>query len=313
VVTGQRPRQTGGAGSPGSSGAQQAAAFGSPDDKPDTLEERFGDEFFWQEAVVDKMIDDIKAVASQYDMDLDFLLGWFGGQQLNLINYLQKNVIDLNEAPGAIGLGPGFFTNTPAGINQLFAHARTWLGARFPALLDAFSGVGSSGSGRGRGRSGSGAAGPTPDQIRAQFDVKELTEAANTIWRGLLLEDMPNATAAANAYVEQIVANPEQKLDFESFVLGQVRNTSRYKVMYRNKPAAMTEQQFLMPIFQQVQQTLGPGYGTQVADITVNAARLSSSPQQLSERLMREQQVQTSSPYLQRLAQRVTEIKDVLR
>ena len=71
VVSGNRPRQTT-SGSSGSSGADQASAFAGDDDEPDTLEERFGsgpesdNEFWWQDAVVEKMIDDIKAVASQY-------------------------------------------------------------------------------------------------------------------------------------------------------------------------------------------------------------------------------------------------------
>lgn len=308
--------------SSGGSGSSQADAFADDDNDAsgETLEERFGsgpdtdNQYWWQDAVVGKMIDDIKAVASQYDMDLDFLLGWFDGQQLNLINYLQNNVIDMSTAPGMSGgVAPGFY-GTPAGVNSLFGHARNWLGARFPGLLDAFSGVGASGSGRGRSGGGrGGAGGPTPDQIRAQFDLDELSDAANTMWRGLVLEDAPAARAMAKAYVEAIVANPEQKLDFEQFVLKQIRDTSRYKVIYKNKPASMSEQQFLQPIFQQVSQTLGAGFGEQVADITINQARLGTSPAQLQQRLQREDQVQTSAPFLQNLGQRMSGFRGVLK
>ena len=55
--------------------------------------EEYAPDLFWQDAVIGRIQDDIKALSKTYDTDLGYITGWFNGQQGNLINYLSNTVL----------------------------------------------------------------------------------------------------------------------------------------------------------------------------------------------------------------------------
>lgn len=277
-------------------------------DEPDS----FNEDDFWQNAVIGKVESDIKAVAKKYEMDLDFLLGWFDGQKDNLINYLDNKVVNSGRIEGADPQRPfrvGASPMDPEGMQVLFDAAQLWIGQYFPGFRDAITAELPSTSGR-RGR-GSGR--PTAAEIRAQFDMDALIEAVNQMSRGLILTEFDSARAVAKSYVDAIVANPEQKLDFETFARARILNSPRAKVIYKDKPEALSHEQFLQPYVQAASQMIGPGHGNQLANIATGGARLGADPNAFRARLQRTRQVQSSTPFLSKLGDRVSGLKQVLR
>lgn len=146
---------------------------------------------------------------------------------------------------------------------------------------------------------GSRGSGKAPKDIRKNFDIEELTIAANNLWRGYLLEEGPDMRAVAKEYVERVVADPEQRLDFDTFVYGKLKNTARYAMMYGNKPEGMSEAQFIQPYLQAAQQVIGPGFGDQLNATAIGGARLHASPAAFSERLKRTDQALSSVGFFQ--------------
>lgn len=72
----------------------------------------------------------------------------------------------------------------------------------------------------------------------------------NDLWFNAVLDSAPNPRGLAKAYVETIVKDPEQKVDFDTFVRKRVENSKRYKTIYRRKPEGMPHEQFLQPLYQ---------------------------------------------------------------
>lgn len=279
----------------------------------DTVEEEFDEVFFWQDAVVGKIQDDIKAVSKKFDMDLDYLNGWFEGQKVNLLNHLQSNYLDVDFGDSPItrqhdirALDP----NNPGDVQHLFNAARLWVGQFFPGFRDAINLKAPSGSGR---RGSSGRRRPSAAEIRAQFDVDELTDVVNQMSRAFLVEEADDARAIAKSYVDAIVGNPEQKLDFETFARKRLLAKPKAKVIYQNKPEGLSEEQFLQPFVQAAQQRIGPGFGDQLQRVATGGARLGASPQAFQQRLERTRQVQTSTPFLSKLGERMNNFAGVLR
>lgn len=265
----------------------------------------FSDEFFWQDAVFDAIQSDLKRISKEFDMDLGYIDGWFEGQKDNLATHLESEI-------GPAGRG-AFDPNTPFGIQNLIRRARTWVGVKWPPFMEAMDLINSGATSRGSGRRGSGRRGPTAAEIRASFDMDQLTNSVNQMSRALILSELPNASAVAKSYVDAIVSNPAQELDFETFARERIMNTARAKTIYRGKPESMSEEQFLQPYVQAAAQRIGPGFGDQLADTAINAARLGASPQAFQQRLERTRQVQTSAPFLNRMGEHLRGVKEVLR
>lgn len=282
-------------------------------------EESFSDEFFWQETVFDQIEDDIDSIADKYDLDLNYLQGWFNGQKDNLAGHLEKYMNQPMEigAPTTGAASRQVPVNadpsTPQGMQNLILQARNWIGTRWPAFQEGLTAEIPSGSSGRRGRSGRGRGRPTEAEIRAQFDMTQLTNAVNQMSRALLLEESDDAKAVAEAYVGAIVQNPDQKLDFETFAREKILSKPRAKLIYANKPEGMSEEQFLQPFFQAAQQRIGPGFGSQAADIAIEGARFGASPQAFQARLNRTRQVQSSAPFLRNLGEKISSVRRVLK
>ncbi len=275
--------------------------LGLNDDEPGTLEDEFGPgDFPWQEAVVDVIEADMKSVADQLGLDKNYLTGWLAANQLEMLRYLETTL----DPTARIGMGAINPTGA-GGLAELINRARSWVGWYFPGFRDAVL--------LDKPTSGPGRRGPSAADIRASFDLDQLTSTVNQMAQALILDTMPNASAVAKSYIDAIVANPSQNLDFETFARDRILETARAKTIYKNKPDAITEEQFLQPYVQAFMQRAGPGFGDQLATTATAGARLGASPDAFQARLDRTRQVQTGAPFLANLGRRLSNFGQVLR
>jgi hypothetical protein len=115
----------------------------------------------------------------------------------------------------------------------------------------------------------------------------------------------------AKAYVDKIVKNPDQTLDFDEFILGNnIQKENRYASIYKQKPSSMSEQEFLQPYHQTAKQILQPDAA---AGAAIGGAQFGASAAQFQERLARSNEYQTSSPFMQGLEGRMSSIKGLLK
>ena len=93
------------------------------------------------------------------------------------------------------------------------------------------------------------------------FDRNQLIEQVDNMWRSWFLEG-PNDQRVASVvddYVDEARAfwsGKAGKLDFDTFVRDRLREESRYQTIFRNKPPAILEEQFVAQ-FQQPISSLG--------------------------------------------------------
>lgn len=152
---------------------------------------------------------------------------------------------------------------------------------------------------------------PTAQEIRNRFDIDQLAEQAQMIWRGKLLDDMVDPQKMARAFVEAIVATRGEKvIDFATYVEKRARNTARYASIYRDKPEGQSDEQFLQPYFQAAQQVLRPG---NAAGTAIYGAQFGASAGQFGEMLAQSNEVKTSAPYIQELSSRMEALRSVFK
>ena len=217
-------------------------------------------------------------------------------QDLETNRFLELN----NEPPGFIRR-TSYWTTTTVGMTQLIDWARNWFGAAMGVKLSA-------------GRSGSGARGargPTAEDIRNQFDVKELSEQINILNRALVLEEHDNPLALAREYVDVVVSTlGEKKVDFETFVRERIEGTSRYKSIYRNKPDHVSAELFMAPYFRTA---MGFARPDEAAEIAIGGAQFGASAEDFQQRLRRTDTVTGSSAFINQLEGRLTNLNSVLK
>jgi hypothetical protein len=107
----------------------------------------------------------------------------------------------------------------------------------------------------------------------------------------------------------------EKEIDFETFILNKAKADPRHKQIYRNKPQAMSELQYIQPYVQAAQQAMGGGQGREqaVGDVAVGGAALGASPDAFRQRLARTSAQKNSQGFIRGLEDQVRGIKDVLR
>jgi hypothetical protein len=106
----------------------------------------------------------------------------------------------------------------------------------------------------GGGGGGGGGAAPKPPA----WDRDQLIEGASRLWRGMLLTE-PGADL--ERYVDEYVTKATSflmdeggRLDFETFILGKIRQTPRYKVLYQAKAPGVSEEAHLSQYVSAVRQ-----------------------------------------------------------
>jgi hypothetical protein len=165
--------------------------------------------------------------------------------------------------------------------------------------------------GSGSRRGGGGSRGPTAQDIRNQFDVDQLAERASNIWRGMLLEDTSQARSFAQSYVDTMVEHMgKKKIDFDTFIRNKARETARYASIYRSKPDALTEEQFLQPYYQSALQIVRPDNADEVA---IGGAQFGSDASTFAARLRRTDESTSSSNFINELEQRMTGLNNLFK
>ncbi|MAV33703.1 MAG: hypothetical protein CMQ02_09735 [Gammaproteobacteria bacterium] len=78
------------------------------------------------------------------------------------------------------------------------------------------------------------------------YDKNQLRNSATSLVQRILLDNNPSfVNKVTEDYTDYLIANPNAKIDFNTFAYNAIKNTSRYKGIYKNKPTGLTEDQFL--------------------------------------------------------------------
>src|SRR5690606_23768497 len=153
---------------------------------------------------------------------------------------------------------------------------------------------------------------PTPDEIRAQFDLDALAEKVNDLSRLYLITDHKDPRKVASAYVEAIVkTRGEQKIEFETFVRNQLKKDPRWSVIMQNRPEGLDGAQYVQRYAPQVMSFLGGGDEAQ--QIAFAQAALGSSAAAVQERLQRTRAFRSSSAFVNRFEDQIRGVSELLR
>lgn len=177
--------------------------------------------------------------------------------------------------------------------------------ADLPAILAGLSPIGQpSGGGGGGGR----------DPLA--FDRRQLAEDATNRWRGLLLEEPDDATldslvsdyiGKANAFWMQDAG----RLDFDTFVVDQVRATDRHQTLYSKKPEFQSEDEYMGGFRQSVSQ-FGLGSSAELREVEAGAtsgAGLSGFTERVSR--TREARLAAGGGFSRQLANQMAQMGDL--
>lgn len=147
--------------------------------------------------------------------------------------------------------------------------------------------------------------------IRNSFDLDQLTDATRGIWQQMVLDEPDNARSIAQSYIDAVVAvRAEKEIDFKTFVKNKARETGRYKTIYKNKPSALSEEQFLLPYHQSAMKVARP---EEAADIAIGGAQFGASSSAFAQRLRRTDAATSSAPFVNELQNRLSDLRGVLR
>ena len=269
--------------------------------------------FDWRTKFRTDAVGAVEKWAEEFGVSKFALDAYVRDQMENTLSYILQNVFAPNswrQSPGGKNIDTvvGWEPTTPQDWDQIWAAGLASLSMGLGFDISSPPSKGGSGS--------RGARGPTAAEIRDSFDEDELTDATNNIWQGWLVEDAPEARKLAKAYINEIVRTKgQQEIDFNTFITNKIKKTSRYGLIYQNKPDGVSEQQYLQPYVQSAQAIMGGGQGNQQAmsDVAVGGAALGASGEAFRNRLGRTSAVQNSQGFIRGLEDRVRGVSNLLR
>jgi hypothetical protein len=279
-----------------------------------TPELGFTSQMFWQDYIIGRLEYDMSGIAAAFGEDKNIWTSILLGNSGPLLGYLDEIVWHARQGVGwGSGMGGyqgtdpeqgmSWLEGTAEGREQLYMIARNWLTRREARLISGYETYEEKlRNSRSSGGYGSGVSADS-------FDLDQLSLAATNAWRAYLLEEPPDARGIARAYVDAYLKNPNQRLDFDTFVINRIKESSRYAQVYANKPAGMDELEFNAPFVAAATQLLRP---ENVNPTAVAGMRLAGSQEAYGSLLLKQREVVTSSPFMQRLEQRLSNLRTVL-
>jgi hypothetical protein len=254
---------------------------------------------FYQAPVADVMEYEMETWLKQHNLNPIFASQWLDRNQSGLNHYLdpivRMDVIDPQ--------------NPEPGFQVILELARRWIESH-SELFKGFADATLSNQAR---SGGGGRRGPTAAEIRQSFDMNQLTDRVRQLWRAYLVEEPSKPFDVAKSYVDSIVRNPEQKVDFDTYVKSIMFGTSMGKRLYKNKPAGMTEEDYMAPYAAIASQVLGGSQGTTYRDTVQGGMALASDPNAYRARLDRTDAVMNSTPFFNKLGQRISGLRDIFK
>jgi hypothetical protein len=150
------------------------------------------------------------------------------------------------------------------------------------AAILASAGFGTKPGGGGGG--GGGGVAPKPPV----WDRDQLIESASNMWRGMLLDEPADVGRIVDDYTARAASffmEQGGRMDFETFVLGRIRETPRYRILYQNMQPGISEEAHLGQYVQAVRQL---GFRDQrVNELVTQGASSGASVAGFTERLER--------------------------
>lgn len=293
--------------------------------------------FTWKKDIRDILRQDVRGFASAMGQPRSALDTWFEQQIDPLVNWLSKFVLgpDIRQAvQESTRFESSGYERAPVGVNA--QHPRAGEVPDLSGMIDPFSQEGmmqlrtlssnylsqflpgfdvyAQGGAGGGGGGGGGSRKPTPDEIRALFDIDALTRKIQQMGRGYLIEEVEDARSVAEAYVEAIVkTGGEQEIEFDTYVINRLKKSDRWTQLYRNKPDGVDELQYISQYAAVAQQMLGGNRGKGIGKVVGQGAALAGSPDAFMNRVAREDTVRNSSNFINSLEKRMSGVSQVLR
>lgn len=263
----------------------------------------------WAEGLDKQLKDTIEDIAEASGMDPYTFNSWYVSEAPYLFAYLRNYQVSgqhlgqpgLDAYEARTGDTGSREISDPLGIMQRYQLALQWLAARDSMFGNAYQRWAQDG--------GKPPGGGAPRLTAASFDRNQLVNEVNSLWRSYLLDTTDKAGALADAYIKARVANPNQALDFETYVLGEIRKTGRYQTLYESKPEGLTEQQYLAPYLSTAMQYVNPQRATELA---ATGAQWGAAPGSYVQRVGRERDVQNTPAFMRKLEDKMSAVNGVL-
>lgn len=237
----------------------------------------------------------------------EHFLGVYWNQVANRINayvsqdYTGEDYMMRNGFGVSAGAAMGFPQDDPEAVARMIDIAKEYL-----APLWSYGPV-DFGGGRGYGRGSGGGAG----SLRGSFDIDQLAQGIRQMW-SLYLRATPNVNAhgLAKAYVDQVVANPAQTLDFSTWVKGRMKEDPKWKFTFQNKPHGVSPEEYMQGYAGAIIGTLGQQKG--IGQAIRGQAALNATPGDVQGFLGMQDQIIRSTGFMGNIEERFRSARKIL-
>lgn len=147
--------------------------------------------------------------------------------------------------------------------------------------------------------------------IAQSFDIDQLANSAREMWNVYLRAD-PNVDPKilARAYVQEVTDNPNQALDFATWVKKRMQQDPTWGFVFRNKPPGTADEDYIRQYADAVTSVVGPAKDAN--QIIQQLASLNASGDSIGGRLRLHESVQKSTGFMNRVEGRYRSARKML-